>query len=63
MCLRGGEVADSQPFFLRAISASAELLDDPDWEAVACQEDSYVTGVSIGYDRPVEHLPRCMTSR
>ena len=46
-CSWAGEVADSQPFFLRAIS-----------EAVACQEDSYVTGVSIGYDRPVEHLPK-----
>ncbi|CAE7433740.1 unnamed protein product, partial [Symbiodinium sp. CCMP2456] len=25
---------------------------DPDWEAIACQDDSYVTGVAIGFDEP-----------
>ncbi|CAE7892148.1 unnamed protein product, partial [Symbiodinium sp. KB8] len=31
---------------------------DPDWEAIACQQDSYVTGVAIGFDEPAPHLPQ-----
>ncbi|CAE7377226.1 unnamed protein product [Symbiodinium sp. CCMP2592] len=46
-------VPSGQPFFLHAVSATARLLQDPDWKAVSCQEDSYVSGVAIGYDCPV----------
>ena len=53
-----GEVPDNQPFFLHALSCTAQLLEDPDWEAVACQDDSYVTGVAIGFDEPAPHLPQ-----
>ena len=52
------EVLPNQPFCLRAISSTAQLLEDPDWEAIACQKDSYVTGVAIGFDEPVPHLPQ-----
>ncbi|CAE7267906.1 FCPC [Symbiodinium sp. CCMP2592] len=51
-------VPSGQPFFLHAVSATARLLQDPDWKAVSCQEDSYVSGVAIGYDCPAPHLPQ-----
>ena len=57
-CLQGFEVPESQPFLLHALSATARLLEDPDWRAVACQRDSYVTGVSLGFDEPAEHIPQ-----
>ncbi|OLQ11786.1 hypothetical protein AK812_SmicGene4399 [Symbiodinium microadriaticum] len=44
------EIPPNQPFCLHAISSTARLLEDPDWEAIACQKDSYVTGVAIGFD-------------
>ncbi|CAE7937949.1 FCPC [Symbiodinium necroappetens] len=52
------EIPPNQPFYLHAISSTARLLEDPDWEAIACQKDSYVTGVAIGFDEPVPHLPQ-----
>ena len=52
------EVPPNQPFYLHAISSTARLLEDPDWEAIACQQDSYVTGVAIGFDEPAPHLPQ-----
>ena len=51
-------VPSGQPFFLHALSATARLLQDPDWQAVSCQNDSYVTGVALGHDDPVPHLPQ-----
>ncbi|CAE7235547.1 unnamed protein product [Symbiodinium sp. CCMP2592] len=51
-------VPSGQPFFLHAVSATARLLQDPDWKAVSCQGDSYVSGVAIGYDCPAPHLPQ-----
>ena len=52
------EIPPNQPFYLHAISSTARLLEDPDWEAIACQKDSYVTGVAIGFDEPAPHLPQ-----
>ena len=57
-CLQGLEVPESQPFFLHALSSTARLLEYPDWRAVACQRDSYVTGVSLGFNEPAEHIPQ-----
>ncbi|CAE7260349.1 unnamed protein product [Symbiodinium sp. CCMP2592] len=51
-------VPSGQPFLLHAVSATARLLQDPDWKAVSCQEDSYVSGVAISYDCPAPHLPQ-----
>ena len=57
-CAEIRDVPSGQPFFLHALCATARLLQDPDWQAVSCQEDSYVTGVSIGHDQPAPHLPQ-----
>ncbi|CAE6914886.1 PARP6, partial [Symbiodinium sp. CCMP2456] len=57
-CHQALDVPESQPFFLYTLSATAQLLEDPDWQAIACQRDSYVTGVSIGFDEPAEHIPQ-----
>ena len=51
-CSQTHEVPDKQAFYFDAISATAQLLEDPDWEAIACQAGSYVTGVAIGFDEP-----------
>ena len=48
-------VPDRQPFFLGIIGQSLELLGDPDAQIFMEGEDSFWTGVPLGYDEP---LPR-----
>ncbi|CAJ1363105.1 unnamed protein product, partial [Effrenium voratum] len=46
-----------QPFFLHAISQLAEALEDPDWQVVATSKDSFVEGVPVGFEEPIEWVP------
>ena len=44
------EIPPRQPFLLRALAKSAEILEDPDWRILTEGQDSYCTGVRLGYD-------------
>ena len=51
-------VPESQPFYLHALALTARLLQDPDWEVIENVQDSYASGVSLGYDEPAPHIPQ-----
>ena len=51
-------VPESQPFYLHALALTARLLQDPDWEVIENVQDSYSSGVSLGYDEPAPHIPQ-----
>ena len=53
-----GSVPESQPFYLHALALTARLLQDPDWGVIESVQDSYATGVSLGYDEPAPHIPQ-----
>ena len=52
------EVPSGQPFLLRAIGRTAELLGDPDWEILTEGIDNYCSGVPVGFEEVVPHLPQ-----
>ena len=45
------EVPSGQPFLLRAIGRTAELLGDPDWEILTEGSDNY-------FEEDIPHLPQ-----
>ena len=47
-----------QPFLLRAIGRTAELLGDPDWEILTEGSDNYCNGVPVGFEEDIPHLPQ-----
>ncbi|CAE7253326.1 unnamed protein product [Symbiodinium sp. CCMP2592] len=52
------EIPDAQPFLLRALSLSAERLEDPDWEILTEGVDCFCTGVPLGLNCDIPHLPQ-----
>ena len=52
------DIPPGQPFLLRALAKSAEILEDPDWKIISEGQDSYCTGVPLGYDDTIPHLPQ-----
>ena len=52
------EVPPGQPFLLRAIGRTAELLGDPDWEILTEGSDNYCNGVPVGFEEDIPHLPQ-----
>ena len=49
------EKAEGQPFFLELLSQTLQLLGDPDWRILTEDQESFATGVPVGYNAP---LPR-----
>ena len=49
--------AERQPFLLEMLSQTLEGLDDPDWRILVEAEDSFSTGVPVGYDAPLPRVP------
>ncbi|CAE7196495.1 unnamed protein product [Symbiodinium sp. CCMP2592] len=52
------EIPGAQPFLLRALSLSAERLEDPDWQVLTEGVDSFCTGVPLGLNCDIPHLPQ-----
>ena len=52
------ERPSGQPFLLKALSLSAELLEDPDWGILTEGQDCFLTGVPVGFGEPIEHVPQ-----
>ena len=52
------EIPSGQPFLLRALARTAELMGDPDWEILTEGKDNYCTGVPRGYKEEIPHLPQ-----
>ena len=51
------ECPPAQPFFLKALARTAELLEDPDWEIIGSVKDCYITGVPVGFEHEIPHVP------
>eukprot|EP00439_Symbiodinium_sp_Y106_P019372 s7039_g2.t1 len=47
-----------QPFFLRALACTAEVLEDPDWQILIEGTDCYVTGVPVGFEEELPRVPQ-----
>ena len=52
------EVAPTQPFYLRLLSCTARLLEDPDWEILTEGNECFEKGVPLGYDEPIPRVPQ-----
>ena len=49
---------DGQPFFLRALSRTAEILEDPDWKILTKGQDCFLSGVPVGFGETIEQVPQ-----
>ena len=49
---------DGQPFFLRALSRAAEILEDPDWKILTEGQDCFLSGVPVGFGETIGHVPQ-----
>ena len=47
-----------QPFFLRALAYTAEVLEDPDWQILIEGTDCYNTGVPVGFEEELPRVPQ-----
>ena len=52
------DVPKGQPFLLRALGRTAELLEDPDWRILTEGRDNYCTGVPVGFEEDIPHIPQ-----
>ena len=52
------EVPPGQPFLLRALARTAEIMGHPDWEILTEGTDNYCTGVPLGFKEHIPHLPQ-----
>ena len=53
------DIPAGQPFCLRALSRSAELVGDPDWRILTEGVDNFCTGVPVvGIDERIPHVPQ-----
>ena len=50
-------VPEFQPFFLPALGESLRLLQDPDWRVFFVAQDSYSSGVPVGYNTKMPRTP------
>ena len=50
--------SEGQPFFLELMSQSLRILGDPDWRILTQDEESFATGVPLGYDQPLPRVPQ-----
>ena len=49
-------IPSGQPFLLRALAKTAELMGDADWEILTEGVDNYCSGVPLGFREEVPHL-------
>ena len=47
-----------QPFHLIALSRTAEALEDPDWAILTEGQDSFASGVPLGFGEPIPRVPQ-----
>ncbi|CAE7041883.1 unnamed protein product [Symbiodinium sp. CCMP2592] len=52
------EVPDPQPFYLRLLSHTSRLLEDPDWKILTEGEECFEKGVPLGYDETIPRVPQ-----
>ena len=55
--------AEGQPFFLDLMAQTLKVLGDPDWEILTSVEDSFATGVPLGYKEPIPRAPDVFPER
>ena len=51
------QIPERQPFLLGIIGQSLEMLGDPDASVFMEREDSFWTGVPVGFDEPLPRVP------
>ncbi|CAE7480211.1 unnamed protein product, partial [Symbiodinium pilosum] len=47
-----------QPFLLRALSRTAEILEDPDWKILTEGQDCFLNGVPVGFGETIKQVPQ-----
>ena len=52
------EIPKGQPFLLKAVARTAELMGDPDWASITEGTDNFCTGVPIGFGEALPRLPQ-----
>ena len=52
------EIPDAQPFLLKALSRTAERLEDPDWEILTEGAECFCKGVPLGFKTTIPHIPQ-----
>ena len=52
------EIPKGQPFLLKAVARTAEVMGDPDWASITEGTDNFCTGVPIGFGEALPRLPQ-----
>ncbi|CAE6944494.1 unnamed protein product [Symbiodinium natans] len=61
--IRAHELVPNQPFFLRAMSQTLQLLEDPDFEVLEHGKFCFCNGVEVGHTRPLGPRPQVYRRR
>ena len=52
-----------QPFHLSTLSRAAEALEDPDWAKLTEGQDSFTSGVPVGFGEPIPRVPQVFAQK
>lgn len=53
--------AQGQPFFLSLVAQGLREFEDPDWEIKVQAEESFSTGVPVGYKHVLGRVPQVLS--
>ena len=51
------ELTEGQPFFLHLLAQTLEVMEDPDYQVLVQDRESFATGVPVGLDEPLPRVP------
>jgi hypothetical protein len=51
------ELTEGQPFFLHLLAQTLEVMEDPDYQVLVQDKESFATGVPVGLDEPLPRVP------
>ena len=51
------ELTEGQPFFLHLLAQTLEVMEDPDYQVLVRDKESFATGVPVGLDEPLPRVP------
>ena len=55
--------ADGQPFYLDMMAQTLKIQGDPDYRILVDEEDSFSSGVPVGYEQPIPPVPSVFRPR
>ena len=61
--LRAREMIPNQPFFLRAIAQTLQILEDPDYHIIEEGKYCFCNGVEVGHTAPLGPVPQVFRQR